>query len=150
MYDTKSYGFPWSHTDGKHYSRKRKDGSTAFLAQIIRRTPKYQESRTFDKRKTAEIWARNREREIDADISAGKSPRKLSAAKVTLGHAIDRYISESMVEIGKTKTQVLRTIRDEYKLSDMACDRISAPDIVSFVKELHLRPGLSSPSTAGN
>jgi len=131
-------------------ARKRKDGSIAFLAQIIRRNPKYQESRTFDKRKSAEVWAKKREREIDADITAGRTPRKLSAAKVTLGHAIDKYIAESMVEIGKTKTQVLRTIRDEYRLSEMACDRITSPDIVTFVKELHLRPGLNSPSTAGN
>ena len=120
------------------------------MAQIIRRNPKYQESRTFDKRKSAEVWAKKREREIDADITAGRTPRKLSATKVTLGHAIDKYIAESMAEIGRTKTQVLRTIRDEYKLSDMACDRITSPDIVTFVKELHLRPGLNSLSTAGN
>ncbi|NRB18420.1 MAG: hypothetical protein HRU33_12835 [Rhodobacteraceae bacterium] len=108
-------------------ARKRKDGSIAFLAQIIRRNPKYQESRTFDKRKSAEIWAKKREREIDAEITAGRTPRKLSASKVTLGHAIYKYIAESMTEIGRTKTQVLRTIRDEYKLSDMACDRITSP-----------------------
>ncbi len=94
--------------------RTRKDGSKSYLVQIVRRNPAYQESRTFDKRKTAQAWAKNREAEIDSEIAAGHAPQKRSAKRVTLGDAIDKYVKESMREIGKTKAQVLKTIRDEY------------------------------------
>lgn len=130
--------------------RTRKDGSKSYLAQIIRRASNYQESRTFDKRKTAEAWAKNREKEIDIEIAAGRAPKKRSEKRVTLADAIDKYINESMTEIGKTKAQVLRTIRDEYDISQMPCDRIASHDIVAFVKQLHDRPGLNSSSTALN
>ncbi|MCL6284806.1 site-specific integrase [Ruegeria sp. 2012CJ41-6] len=130
--------------------RTRKDGSKSFLAQIIRRASNYQESRTFDKRKTAETWAKNREKEIDKEIAAGRTPKKRSEKRVTLADAIDKYIDESMTEIGKTKAQVLRTIRDEYDISQMPCDRIASHDIVKFVQQLHDRPGLNSASTALN
>lgn len=55
-----------------------------------------------------------------------------------------------MREIGNTKAQVLRTIKDECDTADMRCDQITSPDIVTFVKELHKRRGLNSPSTALN
>ena len=38
-------------------SKTRKDGSKSYLAQIIRRNFKYQESRTFDKESLAKKWA---------------------------------------------------------------------------------------------
>lgn len=130
--------------------RTRKDGSKSYLVQIVRRNPAYQESRTFDKRKTAQAWAKHREAEIESEIAAGYAPQKRSAKRVTLGDAIDRYIAESMREIGKTKAQVLKTIRDEYDIANMACDQIESHHIVTFVKELHKRPGLNSPATALN
>lgn len=130
--------------------RTRKDGSTAYVAQITRRAHGVQESRTFDKEKTAKTWANRREKEIDNEIANGKKPLKSKAKKITLGDAIDRYLADSMVEIGKTKAQVLRTIRTEYKIADMPCGSITSPDIVAFVKELHDRPDLNSPGTAGN
>lgn len=130
--------------------RTLKSGKTSVTAQIVRRNPPYQEARTFDKRKAAENWAKKREKEIDDDIAAGRKVQKRGAKEVTLGDAIDRYITESMREIGKTKAQVLRTIREEYDISNMRCDQITSSDIVAFVKELHNRPGLNSPSTALN
>jgi hypothetical protein len=132
--------------------RPRKDGTVAILVQIVRTIDgkRYTESKAFDKRKTAEAWAKNREAKIEREIAAGKAPKKRSARRVTLGDAIDKYIQESMAEVGKTKAQVLRTIRDEYKISEMACEAITAPDIVAFVKELHKRPDLSSAGTALN
>lgn len=130
--------------------RTLKSGKTSVLAQITRRGHMQPESRTFDSRKKAEAWAKKREEEIDADIVAGRKVQKRSAKKVTLGDAIDRYITESMSEIGKTKAQVLRTIRTEYDIGDMPCDKIESPDIVAFVRELHKRPDLSSPATALN
>ena len=141
---------PESYSIATIRERTRKDGSKSYLAQIILRTPAYQESRSFDKRKTAQAWAKKREAEIDADIAAGNAPQKRGEKRVTLGDAIDRYIAESMREIGKTKAQVLRTIREEYDIAGMACDQIESRHIVALVKELHSRPGLSSPATALN
>jgi hypothetical protein len=86
--------------------RIRKDGSKSYLAQIIRRKPAYQESRSFDKCKTAQAWAKKREAEIDAEIAADNAPQKRGKKRVTLGDAIDLNIAESMRDIGKTKAQV--------------------------------------------
>ncbi|MDD9923508.1 MAG: site-specific integrase [Boseongicola sp.] len=130
--------------------RTLKSGKTSVTAQIVRRNPAYQESKTFDKRKTAEAWAKKRESEIDAEIAAGRTPKKRSEMRVTLGDAIDKYVDESMREIGGTKAQVLRTIRNEYPIAEMRCDRITAPDIVAFARELHQRPGVGSPATVMN
>jgi len=130
--------------------RTLKNGDKKFLAQIIRRNPSYQESRTFDSKKKAAAWAKKREAEIDADIAAGHPVKKRSEQRVTLGDAIKRYISETKREIGGTKAQVLNTILNEYDISAMACDKIESRHIVSFVQELHIRPDLQSASTALN
>lgn len=132
--------------------RTLKDGSIRVEAQITRTVQgqRYTEAKHFDKRRTAETWAKNREREIDADIAAGRQIGKRREKRVTLGHAIDRYVADSMHEIGGTKAQVLRTIRTEYDIAEMRCDEIESKHIVSFVQSLYDRPGLDSPSTAGN
>ena len=108
--------------------RKRQDGSIAYVAQInIRRNGKWapqripwahSESRTFDKHSSAAAWFKKRMKEITAagtDLSAVKSKGR------TLSTAIDRYIIESVKEIGRTKAQVLRSIR-EYDIASMNCN----------------------------
>lgn len=130
--------------------RTLKSGKTSVTAQITRRTPAYHESKTFDRMKTAMTWAKRREAEIDAEIAAGRTPKRRSDQRATLGDAIDKYVDESMREIGKTKAQVLRTIREKHPIADMRCDQITSPDIVAFVRELHNRPSLNSSATAGN
>jgi integrase len=130
--------------------RRRKDGSVSYLAQITRRGHGHQESRSFDKRKTAEAWAKKREREIDDAIANGRPIKTQTLSNATLGDAIDRYIKDSRKEIGKTKAQVLSTIRKEYDIADMRCDKITSQDIVTFARELHNRPGLDSAATVLN
>ena len=126
--------------------RKRKDGSVAFVAQInIRRNGKWahRESRTFDKRTSAAAWLKKRMKEIEAagdDLSSVKSKGR------TLSTAIDRYITESVKEIGRTKAQVLRSIR-EYDIADMPCNEIRSHDIVQFAKDLGTT---RTPATVGN
>lgn len=126
------------------------DGSVSYLAQITRRGHGHQESRSFDKRKTAEAWAKKREREIDDAIANGRPIKTQTQSNATLGTTIDRYIKESKKEIGKTKAQVLATIRKEYDIADLRCDKITSQDIVAFAKELHDRPGLESAATVLN
>lgn len=130
--------------------RRRMDGSVSYLAQITRRGHGHQESRSFDKRKTAEAWAKKREREIDDAIANGRPIKTQTQSNATLGTTIDRYIKESKKEIGKTKAQVLATIRKEYDIADLRCDKITSQDIVAFAKELHDRPGLESAATVLN
>ena len=91
--------------------RRRKDGTTKIMAQIVRTIngERYNESKTFDKRKTAETWAKNREREIDEDIKAGRKVRTRKEKRSTLGQAIDAYIAGLRREMDKTKAQVLQT-----------------------------------------
>lgn len=124
----------------------RKDGSIAYVAQIdIKRNGKWahRESRTFDKHSSASAWFKKRMKEITAagaDLSSVKSKGR------TLSTALDRYITESVKEIGRTKAQVLRSIR-EYDIASMNCNEIQSHDIVQFAKELG---ATRTPATVGN
>ncbi len=130
--------------------RKRKNGSTGYLAQITRRGYMKPESRTFDTAKAAKRWADKREDEIDQDIAAGLKVQKRTSKRRTLGDAIDRYIKEDRRGMGATKTQVLRTIRDEYDIAKMPCDQIRSNDISKFANELWQRPRVNSAATVNN
>ena len=115
--------------------RIRKDGSISYVAKIaIRKNGKWahREARTFDKLSAAKHWHANRMKEIIANGAALLS--KKSKGK-TLSAAIDIYITESVKEIGRTKAQVLRSIR-EYDIADKFCADIESHDIVQFAKEL--------------
>lgn len=126
--------------------RKRKDGSVAYLAQIIiKRKGKtvFQESRTFDRRTAASAWAKMRTKEVAA---AGDQLAKLKNRGKTLSDAIERYTRESQKDIGRTKTQVLAAIQ-EYDIAEMSCDEIKSHDIVEFARTLSTN---RSPATVGN
>jgi integrase len=125
---------------GTVVSRKRKDGSEAHMAQIaIMRDGifVFRESRTFDRRPAAAAWIKRREEELatpgalDVISKNGRSP--------TLADAIDTYIKETMRKIGKTKAQVLNSIKAD-SLAAMPCDKIASTDIVDFAKRLVTQP----------
>lgn len=130
---------------GTIVARKRKDGTTAFLAKIsVNQGGKiaHRESKTFDRRPAAAAWLSKREAEL-------KLPGEIDRAKtavVSLADAIDKYTTESVREIGKTKAQVLQTIK-RHSIADMACNRITSQDIVAFATELN---ATVQPQTAGN
>src|SRR5262249_45237775 len=52
-----------------------------------------------------------------------------------LGNVIDKYMTESQRQIGRTKAQVLRTIKT-YDIADLRCSQITSADIVNFVQSL--------------
>lgn len=126
--------------------RKRKDGTTAYLAQIfVKRKGEapYREARTFDRRSTAKAWADKRTREIknhDGDAVTFKNRGS------TLADAVQRYTDENQRQIGRTKTQVLRTILD-FDISDMLCSEIKSHHLVAFARELSQD---RSPATVNN
>lgn len=131
---------------GTIVARKRKDGSTGYTAQILRKKSGkilHREAQTFDRRQAAVAWLKRRETELS-------EPGALDRAKMpdkSLANAIDRYTAESRKIIGKTKAQVLTSIK-EYDIANMDCGEIRSQHIVSFANELFA--GSRQPSTVGN
>jgi hypothetical protein len=123
-------------------ARKRKDDSVAFMARVrvMRDGITYHETETFDRRPAATSWIKKRERELAKPgvITAYK------AADPPLARAIDRYTEESLKEIGRTKAQVLRAIKN-YPIAEMPCSAIKSKDIIEFLQSL-----TGQPQTVGN
>ena len=82
-----------------------------------------------------------KKREKEIDIEQVQKPLPRSVRATTLAQAIDKYIEASRKEIGKTKEQVLRTIK-EYDIAEMACERIGSQEIIRFAQELHSKENL--------
>ena len=121
---------------GTIVSRNRKDGSTAYMAQIVLyRDGKiaHRETKTFDRRPAAAAWIKKRETELaKPDALLGVSQTKKSPL---LRDAIDRYTAESRKKIGRTKAQVLAAIKG-YDIADRPCVDIRSQDIVEFAQTL--------------
>ena len=118
---------------GTIIERKRKDGSIAYLAQIMmkRGGKVHRESKTFDRKPAARAWLERREKEMERPGAIlGRAPRV-----PTLGAAIDRYLAESLAGVGRTKAQVLRAIK-AHAIAGTACDAVGAPEIIAFAREL--------------
>ena len=128
--------------------RKRRDGKSSFLCQIVRRQDNklIRENRTFRDHKTAKAWLRQRESELDNP----KAFRAATRGSITLGEVIDRYVKE-VADIGRTKAACLATVR-RHPISSMACRDIGSKDIVDFAQTIHATTGRAAPqpSTAGN
>lgn len=129
---------------GTIIARKRKDGSTGYLAQIMRRDKGkiYRESKTFDRRQAALIWLEKREGELDSPGGIDRA----QALDPTLGDAIERCTSESERAMGRTKAQVLRAIKS-HPIADMRCSKIESHDVVALARNLR---GQRSPQTVQN
>lgn len=93
---------------GTIVSRKRKDGSFGHTTQIrIKKDGKviHSESETFDQEPAARAWLKKREAELalpGALVKVEDPPPK---------DVIDRYNDEKQKQHGKTKAQVLNTIK---------------------------------------
>lgn len=130
--------------------RTRKDGSTSYLAQIaIKRNGAWwhRESRTFDTRAQAQAWHKRRMKEIEA---AGDDLRRVKGKGRTVGDAIDRYLADHGDAIGKTKAQVLRTLRAEYDIADTPAQDVTSGDLVDLFRQIAARPDVGSASTVLN
>jgi hypothetical protein len=118
--------------------RKRKDGSIGYTVQIRRKEGGkviYTEAQTFDREPAAKTWLAKRERELS-------QPGALESAKQEdppLADVIGRYVRESKRDVGRTKTQVLRTIQ-ESSLGAMRCSEIRSQDYVTFAQALDVLP----------
>lgn len=126
-------------------ARKRKDGTTGYTAQILRKKGGaivWREAQTFDKKREAEAWIRWREAELDKPGAI----EQLSKGDSTLADAIDKYLAAKRT-IGRTKEQVLRSIKT-YPIASKDSRTIRSVDIVAFADELSA--GGRKPQTVGN
>ena len=121
---------------GTIIARPRKGGSTAYLAQImIKRDGAvvFRQSRTFDGKPVAQAWIKKREAEL-AKPGAIEQAKDGKTAP-TLADAIDRYSAESLHKAGKTKLQVLATIK-KHDIAAMRCGEIASQDIIAFAQAI--------------
>lgn len=130
---------------GSIISRPRADGTIAYLAKIaIMRegVVMLRESRTFDRKAAAKTWIDTREKAlaIPGAIERAKSDQN----DPVLSFVIDRYVDESEKAIGKTKAQVLRSIK-AHAIGAKKCSKIDAEELCDFAKSLDC-----APSTRGN
>jgi integrase len=129
---------------GTIVQRKRKDGSTGYTAQILikqRGAIVHREAQTFDRKQAAKTWLARRETElrVPGAMEKPKDP--------PLGELIDQYIDTSRRAIGRTKAQVLRTIKS-HTIAELTCSKITSADVVTLAHELLARS--IQPQTVGN
>lgn len=123
--------------------RPRRDGTVAITVQIrIRESGRviHSEAETFERRNLAEAWATKR-----SGILA--KPGALDRLKLTdplLSEVIDTYIGSMRKTMGKTKAQVLSTIKAS-SLASRRCSTIGSAELLAFANSLK-----SQPQTVGN
>ncbi|MEM9810480.1 MAG: site-specific integrase [Pseudomonadota bacterium] len=135
---------------GTIVKRRRKNGTTAWLAQVsIRRNGRVvRENKTFERRSTAMAWIEDREALFAQPGSLDAYDEEVGSKKtITLRDAIERYIRESHKRMGRTKTQVLGALLS-FDIADMPCETIKSADVVTFAKQ-KLDTGVQ-PQTVGN
>lgn len=128
---------------GSITARKRKDGGTSYLAQIVIKSGgaiTHRENRTFPAKREAAGWIARREEELH---KAGPGSR----TDPTLAEIIDRYTSETRRATGRTKAQVLAAIKRD-PLADMKASRITSADVIAFANRL--AAGNRKPQTVQN
>lgn len=126
---------------GTIVSRKRKDGTLGHTAQIrIKDGGKviHSESQTFDRKPAALAWLKKRETELAMPGALVKVEDPL------LKDVIDTYNAENQKTHGKTKAQVLNTIKSA-EIGSMRCSEITSQALVRFCQQIDAQP-----STRGN
>jgi integrase len=123
---------------GTIVQRKRNDGSTGYMAQVrVKRKGRvvHAETKTFDRKQAANAWVARRETELREPGAL----ERLQQEDPPLSVVIDRYVAESKKEIGRTKAQVLNTIKG-HDIAAMKCSEIGSDDIVAFARALPVAP----------
>jgi integrase len=116
--------------------RKRDDGTTGYTAQIVLKKGGkviHREAQTFDRRQAANAWMVRREGQLAKPGAIERERERDNDPK--LADVIDRFIAESKRPIGRTKTQVLRSIKG-YDIAAMRCSHITSADLVAFVSAI--------------
>lgn len=126
---------------GSILSRKRKDGTLGHTVVIrIKRKGKlvHSETETFDRKQAAEAWMKKRETEL-AQPGALTKPKD-----PTLKEVINQYLLDKTKPHGKTKDQVLATIKNS-DFGSLRCSEVTSQEIMAYIKAIDAQP-----STRGN
>lgn len=119
-------------------TRKRADGTEGHTAQIrIKRqgVVVHTEAKTFDRVQIARQWLRERE----ADLAKPGALELLKQPDAPLADVIDHYIRETKRDIGKTKRQVLNTIK-AASIAKRRCSTITSHDWITYLDSLNVQP----------
>jgi hypothetical protein len=84
-----------------------------------------------ERKQAASAWLEKRKTEL----AKPGALERLKEQDPTLALVIDRYVDESIKEIGRTKAQVLRAIKS-YDIANKNCSKIGSEDIVAFANQL--------------
>lgn len=117
-------------------SRKRSDGTEGHTAQIrLKAGGKviHTESKTFDRLPAARIWLAKREAELALPGALTKP------ADPTLADVIDQYNKDTQRPHGKTKDQVLRTIKAS-SLGALKCSEVTSQALISYAQSIKATP----------
>lgn len=130
-------------------TRKRKDGSTAYTAQIRimkKGATVYQESQTFDRKAGAQAWIKKRE----SDLAAPGAIEKANRNGVTVKEMIDLYLKEyeKLQPLGKTKRATLKAISETW-LGKVEDKDITSQVIVEYAMHRMENDGVQA-QTIGN
>jgi integrase len=129
--------------------RKRKDGSSAYTAQI-RITQKgatvYQESQTFERKATAQSWLKKRESELATPGAIEKANRNGHTVKAMIDRYLDEY--EKLRPLGKTKRATLKSIGDTW-LGLLEDKNVTSQKLVEYALDRMESDGIQ-PQTVGN
>ena len=126
---------------GTILARKRKDGTIGYTALIrIKKGGKiiHKETETFERDQVARAWMKKRETELALPGALTKPDNPL------LKDVIDKYNADKLRPHGKTKDQVLRSIK-AADIGDMRCSEITSQHLVQFAQSIEAQP-----STRGN
>lgn len=132
-------------------SRRRKDGTTGYTAQIrIMRdgVQVYQESQTFDRKQAAQAWIKRRETELAAPGAIERANRK----GVTVKEMVERYLDEyeKIRPLGKTKRATLKAIGETW-LGEVVDQDISSQILVDYARwRMEPAGGGIKPQTVSN
>lgn len=122
--------------------RKRADGSVAHMARIRIKEGGvviHSETETFDREQAARIWLTKRE----AELAAPGALERIKAPDPTFAETITKYVEESRKTLGKTKEQVLNTVR-AAPIAKRRGSTITSADWVTFAKGLGVLPQTAS------
>ena len=122
-----------------------KDGRITYTAQLrIKRggAVVYSEAKNFERESIAKGWLARRRHEMEQPGAIEKA----QAPQGTLSAAIDLYTAD-VDKIGRTKAQVLRTLKD-FPIAEMDISSIRAHHVVELARQLS--DGVRKPQTVQN
>ncbi|SIR06616.1 hypothetical protein SAMN05880590_11193 [Rhizobium sp. RU35A] len=112
----------------------RRNDAKSYTAQIrVRREGRivHSEAQTFARYGVASAWLKKRKTEL-AEPGALEA---LHAPGVTVDDVIEKYLQTERRGVGRSKAQVLETIR-KHPLSLMRCEKITSVEICAFAEDL--------------